>query len=401
MNKQDFPIFSNHKNLIYFDSAASSQKPQMVLDAINTFYATGYSNVHRGNYTLSEHATDLYEKARIKVAQFINSDPDEIIFTSGTTDSINKLAQSLNKLIRNDAIVTTEMEHHSNFLPWQQLALKNGCDFRIVSVKKDYTLDLDQLYKFVENDEPAVVAITQMSNVLGTINPIKEIVKEIKWILPDTIVVIDAAQSIHHMKVDVKDLGCDALAFSGHKMFGPTGIGVLYVKKELLKKLEPTVYGGGMIKKVERFKTTWEDAPTSFEAGTPNIEGAIGLGAAIDYINSIGFEKIIKYETELSKYFINVIGSIPGVKIFGPTDLAIRGPVFSFAVDKIHPHDLSSLLNEFDIATRAGHHCAQILHREVLKVVATTRASLSIYNEPFEIDKLKEAILKIKEKFKA
>ena len=276
MNKTDFPIFSNHKNLTYFDSAASSHKPKIVLDAIMDFYTAGYSNVHRGNYTLSEYATDLFEQTRIKVAQFINADPEEIIFTSGTTDSINKLAQSLNPLIKFDAFVSTEMEHHSNFLPWQQLALKNGTDFRIVKIKKDYTLDLDQLYKFIENDEPGVVALTQMSNVLGTINPIKEIVKEIKWILPDTIVFVDAAQSVPHMKVDVKDLGCDALAFSGHKMFGPTGIGILYIKKELMQKLQPTVYGGGMIKKVERFSATWEDAPHSFEAGTPNIEGVVG-----------------------------------------------------------------------------------------------------------------------------
>lgn len=400
MNRQDFPIFKNHSKLIYFDSAASSHKPQSVLDSIMDFYTKGYSNVHRGNYTLSEYATDLFEAARKDVATFIGADHEEIIFTSGTTDSINKLAASLKPLIGNTAIVTTVMEHHSNFLPWQQLARQNESLFRIVNIDDNFRLKLNELYDYVESDRPRVIALTQMSNVTGTINPIKEIIAKIRQINPETIIVVDAAQSVPHMKVDVKDLDCDALAFSGHKIFAPTGIGVLFVKKSLLTKLTPTVFGGGMINKVERLNASWANHPTSFEAGTPNIEGVVGLQAAIKYVESIGFEYILKHENELSKYFVDKIAKIDGIKIFGPINMADRGPVFSFAVNNIHPHDLATMLNEYNIAVRAGHHCAQILHREIFKVAASTRVSLSVYNTKDEIDALADAIINIKKRFK-
>lgn len=401
MNKNDFPIFKNHKNLIYFDNAATANKPITVLSAINDFYTKNYSNVHRGNYALSENITEEFESIRSKVAKFINAEPEEIIFTSGTTDSINKIALSLGEIIGGKTIVTTEMEHHSNFLPLQQLSIKNKSSFKIIRVKNNYTLDINELLKVVEDEKPAVAALTHMSNVLGTINPIKEIINSVKSISPNTNVIIDGAQSIPHIQIDVKDIGCDVFAFSGHKIFAPTGIGVLFVKNELLQKIQPTVYGGGMIGKVEKYSSTWADSPTSFEAGTPNIEGVIGLGAAIDYINSIRYKNIIQYEKELTKYFLNIIGGIPGIKIYGPDDITVRGPVFSFSMDKIHPHDISTLLDQHNIATRAGHHCTQILHRDVLKVTATTRASLSIYNEKSEIDELAKALITIQNKFKS
>jgi cysteine desulfurase/selenocysteine lyase len=400
MYKNDFPLLVNQANLVYLDSAATTQKPQVVLDAIQHFYRNTNANVHRGNYALSELATDTYERARETVAKFINATSNEIIFTSGTTDSINKIALSLGfEIEANSTILLTEAEHHSNLIPWQQLALQHKLNLQYVQLDSEYRLDLNDLYQKVSKYQPAVLAISQMSNVTGVINPLREIISKVRELSKDTIVVVDAAQSIPHMQVDVKDLDCDCLAFSGHKMFAPTGIGVLYVKTSLLNKLQPSVFGGGMIKKVERMNSTWEDIPSNFEAGTPNIEGAIVLASAMDYISEIGYSNIIKEEAELSQYFLEKVAQNTDLTIWGPKSCSNRGPVFSFTINGVHAHDAATILSEYDIAVRAGHHCTQILHREIFKIAASLRASLSIYNTKENIDRLFLALTEVQKKF--
>jgi len=398
MNKHDFPLLKNNPTLIYLDNAASSQKPKIVIDAITNLYSQNYANVHRGNYSLSEAITDRYEMTREKCAQFINSKANEIIFTSGTTASMNMLAYSLGNYfnekahLKNKTIFLSVMEHHSNFIPWQQLAKNLGRSIDLIGINSNFALDLDKFYKDIERKKPLIACITHMSNVLGTINPLQEIIAKIRDISSETIVIVDAAQSIAHIPVDVKLLDCDALAFSGHKIFGPTGIGVLFVKEKFLSKLNPSFYGGGMVNKVNILDSTWTNYPNSFEAGTPNIAGVIGLGVAIEYFNSIGHKILYRHEEKLSKYFLKQIKLIDEIQIFGPADITKRGPVFSFSVKGIHPHDLSSLLDKYNIAVRAGHHCAQILHRDILKVPATTRVSFSLYNSISDIDKFIKSI---------
>jgi len=396
MHKEDFKIFKNHPELIYLDNAASSQKPITVVNAVENFYSESYANVHRGSYSLSEKATQMYEDSREKVKNFINAkNSDQIIFTNGTTSGINMLAYSLETIIPENAIiVATKMDHHSNFIPWQQLAHRKHGQFKVVGLTTDYILDLNELYTLVEKSKPFIVALPHMSNVLGTINPVNEISSKIHSLSPKTIVVIDAAQSIAHIKIDVQRIGCDALVFSGHKMFGPSGIGILYLSETLVNDLNPSYFGGGMINKVEIEVSTWDTPPHKFEAGTPNIEGAIGLGAAVDYILNIGLKTLCDYEKNLTEYFMDNYRNINDIKLFGPNSLNNRGPVFSFILTGIHSHDLSELLNEDSIAVRSGHHCAQILHKDILKTPATTRVSLSIYNTKNDLDLLFKALNK-------
>ena len=399
MNKEDFPLLK--KNIVYLDNSATTQKPQLVIDAINNYYINSNANVHRGIYSLSEEATRQYEEARNVVAEFIHADSKEVIFTSGTTDGLNMVADLLNynNIIKDsDTILLTVFEHHSNFLPWQKLAQKNHSKLELTTITKDYEIDINDMLAKVSRLKPKIIAISNISNVLGTIVPIKEIVLGIREISPNTIVVVDAAQSIAHIKIDVKSLDCDFLAFSGHKVYGPTGIGVLYGKESILKSLLPVRLGGGIIEKVTVEESTFTDIPHRFEAGTPNIEGAIGLKSALEYINKTGFDKIIKYEKELSDYTYQKLNGIDGIKLYS-TSRNNRIGVFAFNIEGIHPHDLAQILDESNICVRAGHHCAQILHREVLGVNASIRASVSFYNDSDDIDLLVTKIEEAKRKF--
>jgi len=393
MNKSDFTIFKNHPNLVYLDNSATTQKPAQVIDRINKFYNFENANVGRGLYPLSMTATDEYEKARKIIAKFINADDREIIFTSGTTDSINKIANMVAPLVflnenQDETIMATEVEHHSNLLPWQQLAKKHNKRFILAKILKNYSIDKKHLHSLFKKHNVKIFAITHISNVTGTINPIKELVSFIRKNSPQTLIILDAAQSIAHIPVDVKNLDVDFLAFSGHKIYGPTGIGVLFMKKYLQKILNPTVFGGGMINKVEKQSSTFKISPEKFEAGTPNIAGAIGLASAIEYVLNIGFKQIQAHENELTTYFLEKAKDLDDLIIYGSLkpDINKRAGIFSFNYKNIHSHDLTDILGNNNIAMRAGHHCAQILVREVLNVSSTTRVSFGIYNDKSDID---------------
>jgi len=405
--RQDFPLFNTYPKLAYLDNAASSQKPQVVLDALLDFYTTKNANVHRGMYPLSEIATGSYELARETVAEFIGAKAREIIFTSGTTDSINGAASMIAKYFsekregqrdkggnnreKSDdeiVILVTGLEHHSNIVPWQEIP---NAKLVYAKVNGNYEVDFSDI-----DIEPDIVAVTMCSNVTGTIIDIGRV----REMYPNALLVVDAAQAVAHFPIDVKALNVDMLSFSGHKMYGPTGIGALYIKDTLLDALSPFRFGGGMIEEVKRDSSTWALAPEKFEAGTPNIAGAWGLKAAVEYLVSIGFEAIQESEREMNEYTYNKLSSIEGLTLFHPSNASVHGGVFSFVLDGIHAHDLSYLLGERDIATRAGHHCAQILHREVFKVPATTRCSLGVYSTKEEIDRLVEEIKEVRQGFK-
>ena len=398
--KKDFPIFDTHPDLIYLDSAATSQKPQIVIDAVSDFYKKNNSNIHRGIYTLSQRATDLFEQVREKTALFINANSiQEIIFTSSTTESINLVATGYARkfLKKGDIVLLSEMEHHSNIVPWIRLKEEIGVELEFIPVTSEGILDYESLK--IDYERVKFISLTHVSNVLGTINPIKRIVSYFKKKGVDAKVLIDAAQSIPHMKVDVADLDCDFLVFSSHKMLGPSGVGVLWAKEELLEEMDPLLVGSHMIKKVSKTGYSLAELPDKFEAGTRNIEGVIGLGAAIDYLQNIGLDKINKYEQSLTEYALDKFKSLEKVQLFGPTSLKNRTGVFSFAIGDIHPHDIAEILNRDKIAVRSGHHCAQVL-MECLGVTATTRASLYFYNTEKDIDKLIAGIKKVKEIFK-
>src|SRR5690606_358396 len=377
--REQFPILNqeiNGKPLVYLDSSATSQKPIQVIEAINEYYRKNNSNVHRGVHTLGSRATDQYEGARDKVKQFLNAkDRGEIIFTRGTTTSLNIVAQSygLDHVTNEDEIVITPMEHHSNLIPWQQVAKRTGAKLKYIPLKADGTISLEDVRKTV-TDKTKIVAVTHVSNVLGTVNPIKEIAEIAHQ--HGAIIVVDGAQAAPHLKVDVQELNCDFYAFSGHKMLAPTGIGVLYGKRELLEKMEPVEFGGEMIDFVEKFDSTWKELPWKFEGGTPIIAGAIGLGAAIDFLNDIGMENILAHEEKLAAYALERLSEIEGLTIYGPKK---RAALVTFNLGDIHPHDVSTVLDTEGIAIRAGHHCAQVLMKE-LDVVATARASMYLYN---------------------
>jgi cysteine desulfurase/selenocysteine lyase len=402
--KADFPIFKTYPDLVYLDSAATTQKPQSVIDRIVKYYSSENANVHRGIYQLSELATKEYENARKEVAKFINADPSEVIFTAGATDSINLVGYSwiwLN-VFEKDTILTTEMEHHSNFIPWQQAAkYKKEVKFEVVKVNKDdNTLDMEDLKTKFELYKPKIFAFCITSNTTGVINNIKEIVSLKNTYSPETLILVDAAQGAAHIKIDVKDLDIDFLAFSGHKMYGPTGIGVLWAHKELLENhMSPFRLGGGMITNVEINDSQWAELPDKFEGGTPNIEGAIGLAEAIKYINQIGFDNIINHEKELSEYTLENLRKVDKLEIIKPYDINKKLGVFSIHLPGVHPHDIAQILDESNICVRAGHHCTQILMKNVLKLPATTRISLGIYNSKEDIDRLVEALEKVKRVF--
>jgi len=388
--RADFPIFQrtiNRHPLVYLDSAATSQKPERVITAIAEFYRKSNANVHRGVYTLSAEATDLYEGTREKVERLIGAArTEEIIFTRNTTESINLVAQTWGNanLGAGDEILVTQMEHHSNLVPWFLLAKRTGAVVRHIPLNPDGTLDLDRGLAMI-GDRTRIVAITHTSNVLGVINPLKPVIE--KAHKQGAIALVDAAQGVPHSRIDVSDLHADFLAFSAHKMLGPTGVGVLYGRHALLESMEPFLGGGDMIRTVSMTGATWNDLPWKFEAGTPNIADVIGFGAAIDYIGTIGMEAIRQHEISLTGYALDRLGAFPDIEVFGPRDAASRAGVISFNHKAIHPHDLATLLDRHGIAVRAGHHCAQPL-MEFLNLPATTRASFYVYNDRDDVDAL-------------
>tara|TARA_Y100000310_G_scaffold77162_1_gene73722 strand:- start:6810 stop:8024 length:1215 start_codon:yes stop_codon:yes gene_type:complete len=393
--KKDFPIFKNNKDLIFLDNASTTQKPKQVINAIKEFYKNSNANIHRGVYKLSQKATEKYENSKKTVAKFINSSPEEIIFTKSTTEGINSLAYTLPSIFPNgkNEIVLTEMEHHSNLIPWQQLAKRKKMKLKFIKVKNDFTLDMKDAKSKVTN-KTAILSVVHVSNSLGTINPIKELIKIAKK--KNTLTIIDAAQSVPHMKVDVKNLDCDFLVFSGHKMLGPLGIGVLYGKKHLLEKLQPFNFGGGMIKKVSLENAEWNSIPEKFEAGTQNIAGAVGLTEAIKYIKKIGIKNIEKREKELMKYSLKKLKKIKGIKIYN-SEKNTSG-ILSFNLKNIHPHDIASLLDDYEIAIRAGHHCTMPLMKK-LGIFGTVRIGFYFYNTKEDINKLIKSLNKINKKF--
>ncbi len=405
MNIQDirshFPILHqevNGKPLVYLDSAATSQKPISVIETLEKYYKEYNSNVHRGVHTLGTKATDAYEGAREKVRRFINAkSTEEIIFTRGATTALNFVAHSYgtDNLREGDEIVITFMEHHANIIPWQQVAKKTGATLKYIPLQEDGTISLDDVRATVTSNTK-IVSVMKVSNVLGVMNPIKEIAKISHE--NGAVMVVDGAQAAPHMKIDVQDLDCDFLAFSGHKMCGPTGIGVLYGKKEHLEKMEPVETGGEMIDFVDLYESTWKELPWKFEAGTPIIAGAVGLGAAIDFLEQIGLENIEAHEHKLAAYAMEKLSRIEGMTIYGPKDPGLRAGVVTFNIDDVHPHDVATVLDAEGIAVRAGHHCAQPLMKW-LKASATARASFYLYNTEEEIDKLVEGLIKTKEYF--
>ena len=392
--RNDFPIFKkkiNGKDLVYLDNASTTQKPYSVINSITDFYSNYNSNIHRAVYQLAEEATDLYEQSRKKIANFINVRPEEIIFTRNTTESINLIAHSWarSNLKKDDVIAITEIEHHSNIVPWQILCQEIGTRLEYVGIDESGFLDVEYLIELISSRKVKLVSISHMSNVLGTIVPIERIIKTAhQYKIP---VIVDGAQSVPHMPVDAKNLDCDFLVFSAHKMLGPTGVGVLYAKKELLEKMKPFMGGGDMIKEVFKFHTNYNEVPYKFEAGTPNIADVVGFGAAVDYLEKIGMENIRKYEIYLTEYALESMQSLKYIIIYGPMDSKFRGGVISFNIADIHPHDLATIMNDHGIAIRSGHHCAQVLMQR-LDVPATSRASFYIYNTKEEIDKFVNAI---------
>lgn len=397
--KKDFPIFEQNKDLIYLDSAATSQKPTMVLDAIHEYYTNYNANVRRGLYPLAEKATRKVEDVRRKVAQFIHaSGPSEILFVRNTTEAMNLVMNGFGYVQAGyeDVICATIMEHHSNFVPWQYLARDGYSQFLVVDIEEDGRLNLSDLYKKIKKAK--LLAITHVSNVLGTINPIKEIIQNVRDLNSEITIVLDAAQSVPHMTVDVQELDCDFLAFSGHKLMAATGIGVLYGKTSILEQMNPFLFGSDMIRNVTIEETTFDDPPGKFEAGTPDIAGIISLGAAIDYINSIGMDTIRAHESEIMKYALEQMKQIEGLQMYGPQDLQHKTGVISFSLEKIHPHDIAQVLGDLGICIRAGHHCAMPLHKR-LGISASARVSIALYNDLSDIDRFIEGVKKVKKIF--
>ena len=405
--RKDFPIFTrtirDGKKLIYLDSGATSQKPQAVIDAEVDFYAKHNAAAHRGAHQLAEEATDLFEASRKTVADFLGAKSEEIVFTKGATESLNLLAYSFSNaepgskfaIGPGNSIVVTEMEHHANLIPWQQLAKRSGAELKWFGVTSDGRLDESTIDSLITS-KTKIVAITQQSNVLGTINNLEKIVKKAHEV--GAIVIVDACQSVPHIPVDVTKLGADFLAFSGHKILGPTGVGVLWGRYELLNELPPFLFGGSMIENVTMTDATWAEAPRRFEAGVPNMAQVVGLGAAINYIQKIGLQNIHEHEELLTAYLIKNLLAIEGVSIVGPLDISLRGAVVSFTVEGIHPHDLGQFLDNAGIAVRTGHHCAWPLTRS-LGVPATTRASMYLYNDQSDLDALVTAVKDAKKYF--
>ena len=399
--RKDFPIFErtirDGKRLVYLDSGATSQKPWAVINAESDFYSKHNAAVHRGAHQLAEEATDAYEGARAIVAEFLGAQDNEIIFTKSATESINAVAYAMGNaepgnrfaLTASDSIVVTEMEHHANLIPWQQLAKRTGAQLKWFKVNQDSRLDLSNIDQVITANTK-VVALTHQSNVLGTINPLDAIVKRAHEV--GAVVVLDACQSVPHMSVNVVELDVDFLAFSGHKSVGPTGVGILWGKSELLSELPPFLTGGSMVTAVTMESATWAEAPQKFEAGVPNMAQAVGLGAALNYLSNIGMDAIAEHERSLTGYALDKLLQIPGLRIVGPQDNVDRGAALSFTIKDIHPHDVGQYVDSQGIAVRTGHHCAWPLTK-IMNVPATTRASFYLYNDEHDVDALVEALL--------
>lgn len=399
--RKDFPILQRETSpgvpLVYLDSTATSQKPLAVIDAMDSYYRRSNANIHRGVHTLAEEATTMYETARVKIAKFINAhSAHQIIYTRNTTESINLVAYSWARanLKAGDPVILTEMEHHSNLVPWHMLQAERGIQLEFIPVFEDGLLDLET-YQVLLERKPKLVSFTHMSNVLGTINPAQDIIRLAHE--AGAVVLVDAAQSVPHLKVDVQSLDADFLAFSAHKMCGPTGIGALYGKMELLESMPPFLGGGDMIKEVKLRSYRPNTLPHKFEAGTPAIAEAVGFGAAVDYLSSLGMDAIAAHEHEITEYALERLEEIPGVKLFGP-GAQNKGGVAAFTLEGVHPHDVAQILDKDGIAVRAGHHCAQPLH-EKFGIPATSRASFYLYNTKDEVDMLVNGIYKVKELF--
>jgi len=389
LTRGDFPILNRvvgGRPVVYLDSAASSQRPRSVIETISRYYEFSHANVHRSIHTLGEEATELYEAAREKVQRFVGAERrEEVIFTRGTTDGLSIVADAIgHTLSPGDEILVTEMEHHSNLVPWQMAARIKGARVRAIPITGDGVLDLDAFDRLL-SERTRVLAFAHVSNVLGTINPVTELCAKARRV--GAVTVVDGAQAAPHMPLDIPSLNCDFYAFSGHKMLGPTGIGVLWGRYPVLERLEPTRGGSEMIKEVWIESARWNDLPWRFEPGTPPIAGAVGLGAAIEYLDKLGMERVAEHERELAVQAVARLAAIPGVAVYGPRESTARGAVVAFSVEGVHPHDVSAFLDAEGIAVRAGHHCAQPLMRW-LGVVGTTRASFSVYTSPEEIDLL-------------
>ncbi len=400
--KKDFPIFDHQvdgKILTYLDSASTSQKPRRVIEAISKYYETLNSNIHRGVHTLSELATVAYEETREVVSKFINAkESAEIIFTRNATEGINLVAYTWGEqnIQQGDEITVTALEHHSNLVPWQELARRKQAVLRIIPITKEGQLDLQNLDQFI-TAKTKIVAVTQMSNVLGTITPLEKIIQRAHEV--GAVVLVDAAQGIGHLGIDVQKLDADFVAFSAHKMLGPTGVGILYGKRKLLEEMPPFMFGGDMIREVRPFQASWNDLPWKFEAGTPNIADVIAFKEAIKYLEEVGFENILEHDKKLLQYALEKLSQLPGIEFFGPTDVNQASGILSFNIPTVHPHDVGSILNDSGIAIRAGHHCAQPLMQR-LGVPATARMSFYFYNDESDIDKAFEGLKKVYEIFK-
>jgi cysteine desulfurase/selenocysteine lyase len=401
--REDFPILTRRiagNPLTYLDSAATSQKPQQVLDALTRHYVESNANVHRSAYALAEEATTAYEQARATVAGFVGaSDESQVVFTRGTTESINLIANgwALPRLGPDDVILLTQMEHHSNMVPWQMLAERTGAKIRYALVTPEGHI-CRTAFRSLLSPKIKVFALVHASNVLGTINPVRELIEEVREVAPEAVSVVDAAQSVPHMPVDFDELGCDFMAFSGHKLYGPMGIGALVGRPDQLEAMEPYQGGGEMIDQVTLEGTTFASPPTRFEAGTPNAAGAVGMAAAMHYLERLGMERVRRHGVRLTSYALDRLRHAADLRVFGPLDADGRSPLVSFVDDEMHPHDLTALLDAKGIAVRSGHHCAQPLH-DSLGVSATTRASFGVYNGTEDVDRLVDAILESRKMF--
>ena len=402
--RKDFPILKrtvrDNKPLVYLDNASTTQKPNQVIDAITDYYQNHNANIHRAVYALAEESTEAYETARDKIANFVNvKNRQEIIFVRGTTEAINLVAYAWGRSHVNegDIIVTTEYEHHSNIVPWQLLTQEKRAKLEYIGMDDNGELNLDDLDKYLATGKVKLVTFSLMSNVLGTITDAKKIIEKCK--AAGVLTLIDGAQAVPHMKVDLDTLGCDFFAFSGHKMLAPTGVGILWVRKSVLQTMNPFHGGGDMIREVHKYETTWNELPYKFEAGTPNIADVIGFGAAIDYLTKIGMDNVRQHEIELTKYAMEKFAKIPGLQIYGTKDIAKRGGVISFNFADVHPHDVADIIDKEGISLRSGHHCAQVL-MERLNVAATSRASFYIYNTKEDVDALIDSLNIVAKVFK-
>ena len=402
--RSDFPVLERRvrddKALVYLDNAATTQKPIQVIDAITDYYKNHNSNIHRAVHALAEESTEAFEVTRSKVAKFLNvANSEEIIFVKGTTEAINLVSYAWGRdnVQKGDIVVTTEYEHHSNIVPWQILTQETGADLKYIDIDENGELMLEQLDEHLATGKVKLVAISHVSNVLGTITDVKEVITKCKN--AGAKILIDGAQAVPHMKVDITNLGCDFYAFSAHKMLGPTGVGVLWARKEILEKMKPFHGGGDMIREVHKYETTWNDLPYKFEAGTPNVADVISFAAAIDYLETIGMDNIRKHEIELTQYALDKMKNVKGLTIYGPKDSQKASGVISFNFNDVHPHDVATIIDKNGVAIRSGHHCAQVL-MEKLNVAATNRASFYIYTTKQEVDVLIDSLQHVAEVFK-